>query len=157
MNTKQLWQSLTNNCRTVNYFNGVYSYNNLGEITKRPKLIICNTDPSYRSGEHWVLFLFNNDNSVDFFDSMGKEPGFYGLEFTNLIEKYSNYFYMIDYQIQPIDSNLCGFYCLSYAYLKCVNLSFKKSLIPFDIGISLITSSIRLSIFTHFKYAYDKQ
>ena len=59
MNTKQLWNALCLNPITNKYFP-------LTEITEKPVLIICNTDPSNKPGEHWVLFFFR-ENSVDFF------------------------------------------------------------------------------------------
>ena len=65
MNTKQLWNALTLNPSTDSYFDGIFSIDTLNEIEEKPDLIICNTDPSYQSGEHWVLFFFDG-NSVDF-------------------------------------------------------------------------------------------
>ena len=46
MNTKQLWTALTLNKMTNSYFDGVYSIDTLIDIEKKPKLIICNTEPS---------------------------------------------------------------------------------------------------------------
>ena len=57
MNTKQLWNALCLNPITNKYFDGVYSSDTLKEIKEKPNLIICNTDPSNKPGEHWVLFL----------------------------------------------------------------------------------------------------
>ena len=71
MNTKQLWNALCLNPVTNQYFDGIYSADTLKEIREKPDLIICNTDPSNKPGEHWVLF-FSSDNSVDFFDSLGR-------------------------------------------------------------------------------------
>ena len=72
MNTKQLWNALCLNPLTNNYFDGIYSSDTLKEIEGKPNLIICNTDPSTKPGEHWVLFFFN-EISVDFFDSLGRD------------------------------------------------------------------------------------
>ena len=72
MNTKQLWNALCLNPVPNKYFDGIYSSDTLKEIKERPDLIICNTDPSNKPGEHWVLFFFNQ-NSVDFFDSLGRD------------------------------------------------------------------------------------
>ena len=125
MNTKQIWQALTNNPDTEKYFDGVFSYDTLGGIRRRPKLVISNTDPSYRKGEHWVLFFFNDDGSVDFFDSLGNDPGYYGVEFEKIIKRFSNYYYIVNTPIQKLNSNLCGFYCLWYSYWKCINTNNK--------------------------------
>ena len=70
MNTKQLWNALCLNPVTNQYFDGIYSADTLKEIREKPDLIICNTDPSNKPREHWVLFFFS-DNSVNFFDLLG--------------------------------------------------------------------------------------
>ena len=80
MNTKQLWTALTLNKVTNSYFDGVYSIDTLIDIEKKPKLIICNTEPSDQPGEHWVLFFFEED-SVDFYDSLGRDITDYGPSF----------------------------------------------------------------------------
>ena len=77
MNTKQLWHALCLNPVTNQYFDGIYSADTLKEIREKPDLIICNTDPSNKPGEHWVLFFFS-DNGVDFFDSLGRDIKYYG-------------------------------------------------------------------------------
>ena len=46
---------------TNKYFDGVYSSDTLKEIKEKPNLIICNTDPSNKPGEHWVLFFFSEN------------------------------------------------------------------------------------------------
>ena len=69
MNTKQLWNALILNPVTNKYFDGIFSIDTLQDIKEKPTLIICNTDPSYKPGEHWILFFFYN-KSVDFFDSL---------------------------------------------------------------------------------------
>ena len=57
MNTKQIWQALTCNTKTEPYFDGVFPINELKNIKDKPELIICNTDPSNKPGQHWVLFF----------------------------------------------------------------------------------------------------
>ena len=69
MNTKQLWNALTLNPVTNNNFDGIFSIDTLKEIKEKPTLIVCNTDPSDKAGEHWVLFFFH-DNTLDFYDSL---------------------------------------------------------------------------------------
>ena len=84
MNTNQLWNALCLNPVTNQYFDGIYSADTLKEIREKPDLIICNTDPSNKPGEHWVLFFFS-DNSVDFFDSLGRDIKYYGSIFLDLL------------------------------------------------------------------------
>ena len=58
MNTKQLWNALTLNPVTNNYFDGIFSIDTLKDIKEKPTLIVCNTDPSDKAGEHWIFFSF---------------------------------------------------------------------------------------------------
>ena len=85
MNTKQLWIALTLNPKTNFYFDGIFSIDTLKDIKEKPSLIICNTDPSDEPGKYWVLFFFNED-SVDFYDSLGCDITYYGSEFIDFIK-----------------------------------------------------------------------
>lgn len=105
---------------TKDLFKGVYSKDTLKYISARPPIVVCNTDPSDKPGSHWVLFHFLKDNVVEFFDSLGNEPNFYGDEFINFMEKFSNKYIFNKRRIQPKNSSLCGQYCILYALL-CVN------------------------------------
>ena len=85
MNTKQLWNALTLNPVTNNYFDGIFSIDTLKDIKEKPTLIVCNTDPSDKVGEHWILFFFH-DNTVDFYDSLGHDITYYGSEFIYFVK-----------------------------------------------------------------------
>ena len=91
MNTKQLWIALTLNPKTNSYFDGIFSIDTLKDIKEKPSLIICNTDPSDEPGKHWVLFFFNKD-SVDFYDSLGRDITYYGSEFIDFIKNFTSNF-----------------------------------------------------------------
>ena len=125
MNTKQLWNALTLNPSTNKYFDGIFSVDTLKEIEEKPDLIICNTDPSYKSGEHWVLFFFSG-NSVDFYDSLGRETTYYGSVFIDFIKNFAYDFKQCLRRMQPIQSDLCGHYCLYYAFAKCHGYSMEE-------------------------------
>lgn len=118
MNTKQIWQALTCNSVTEPYFDGVFPSDFLKKIKRKPELIICNTDPSTKPGAHWVLFFFNND-TVDFYDSLGQDITHYGSLFINFVEKFAETYEQSNIRTQPNNSSLCGYYCLYYAYHRC--------------------------------------
>ena len=127
MNTKQLWTSLNLNEITNSYFDGIYSIDTLKYIEKKLQLIICNTDPSHKPGKHWVFFFFG-ENSADFFDSLGTDISFYGTEFISFIEKFSKNFKQCIGRLQPNNTSVCGFYCLFYAYHKCLGKNMESIL-----------------------------
>ena len=52
-------------------------------------MIICNTDPSNKAGEHWVLF-FVRGKSVDFYDSLGRDINYYGSLFLDFIKNFAH-------------------------------------------------------------------
>ena len=117
MNTKQLWNALTHNPITIFFFDGIFSSDTLAFV-KEPELIIGNTDPSNKAGEHWVLFLVRG-KSVDFYDTLGKDINYYGSLFLDFIKNFAHDYKQCLRRTQPIDSNLCGHYCLYYALAKC--------------------------------------
>ena len=119
MNTKQLWFALSHNCNTNPYFDGIYSIDTLKDIKEKPELIICNTDPSGNAGKHWVLFFFDSKQSVDFYDSLGRDISYYGVEFLDLIKKFAVNVTQCYERTQPVNSSLCEQYCLFYAFEKC--------------------------------------
>ena len=111
MNTKQLWQALTSNPITEPYFDGIFSVDTLKEIKTKPELIICNTNPSYKSGKHCLLFFFRN-NTVNYYDSLGYDLDHYGEELTEFVKKFVKFYQSSKVRTQPKNSSLCGYYCL---------------------------------------------
>ena len=128
MNTKQLYQALIFNKYTNECFNGVYSLDTLEDIEAKPKLIICNTDPSNKPGKHWVLFYFEKDN-VEFFDSLGKSIDNYGIEFLRFARKFAKTISQSQLRVQAKNTDTCGQYCLYYAYLRCKGNSMESIII----------------------------
>ena len=104
MNTKQLWNALIKNKVTEPFFAGIFPRDMLTIIENKPQLIICNTDPSFKKGEHWLLFYFDK-NVVKFYDPLGKTIMFYGNEFSELINKFGNEYKFSKIRTQPIKSN----------------------------------------------------
>ena len=122
MNTKQIWNALITNKVTEPFFDGVFPKDMLILIENKPQLIICNTDPSFKKGQHWVLFYFAN-NWIEFYDPLGNDISYYGKEFSELIDKFGNEYKFSKIRTQPVKSNLCGEYCLYYAYGRCKGYS----------------------------------
>ena len=125
MNTKQLWSALMYNPITEPYFDGIFPIDMLDEINKKPKLIICNTDPSFKKGQHWIVFYFNEDY-VEFYDPLGNNISAYGPEFLDFILKYTEKYKCCKLRTQPYKSSLCGEYCLYFAYFRCNGMSMEK-------------------------------
>ena len=119
MNTFQLWYALTSNPITASKFDGVFSSDTLPDVgSVQPELLICNTDPSHRPGKHWIAF-FRQHDTLEFFDSLGKDIAEYGEDFTNFVSNVNAYnVKKVPTRIQPEGTSLCGQYCLYYAYAR---------------------------------------
>jgi hypothetical protein len=77
---------------------------------------IINSDPAYLPGQHWMCVY--NGNPVEFFDPLGMEPNFYGLE-----EKLSIDFIYNRTKVQGKNSILCGEFCIYYLHMRCKGFS----------------------------------
>ena len=73
MNNTTIKHYLSSRCR--GQFMGVFSSDTLPtSIKKRPAIIVCNTDPSDRGGEHWICIYVDRNRCGEFFDSFGRRP-----------------------------------------------------------------------------------
>jgi len=97
----------------VKRFDGVFSSDRL---PTKPRLLVCNTDPSDMPGEHWVAIYVDDDGRYgEYFDSLGRAP-------TRLFERYMNehcreWTYNRK-QLQSIISRFCGHYCACFCVLR---------------------------------------
>ena len=74
MKASTIQRYLSGRCR--GQFMGVFSCDTLPRhVPKRPAIIVCNTDPSDRSGEHWICIYISGNRHGEFFDSFGRKPG----------------------------------------------------------------------------------
>lgn len=80
----------------------------LSDITTFPAAFIVNTDKVLGPGIHWVCVYYVSDGEVEFFDSFGYHPSFYGFDFRGL-ELYCG-----QRPLQNPISYMCGPYCIMY-------------------------------------------
>jgi hypothetical protein len=78
MNTREIDRFVRGACRGI--FQGVYSIDTLPET---PRLLVCNTDPSHKPGQHWVALNVDSRRRGEYFDSFGRRP-------PGIIEDYMN-------------------------------------------------------------------
>lgn len=95
------------------YFEGVYAADTLPRrLHRRPALLIANTDPIEKPGQHWCGFLIGSDGEGEFFDSYGMPPIVPNhKKFMSRVCKKWIYNHK---SLQAIDSNVCGQYCVLY-------------------------------------------
>lgn len=82
MNGHELLGLTRNNRHIADVMRGVFSSNNLPQkVSKYPSAYICNTDPTFLPGSHWVVFWIHSPVRAEFYDSFGNLPGYYGVAF----------------------------------------------------------------------------
>lgn len=98
-------------CRGI--FQGVFS---IDTLPNKPRLLVCNTDPSNKPGKHWIAIFVDSKQRGEYFDSFGRKP-------TKDFEKYMNEhctnWIFNTRQLQSIVSSYCGFYCCFYCMYRC--------------------------------------
>jgi hypothetical protein len=96
--------------------NGVVAKDHLNGGVKQGGYIINLQDYNDGEGTHWVALYVEKKNIV-YFDSFGGAPPADVLRFMKRAREYARYG-CID-QIQHLDSEACGFYCLAFlCYLQ---------------------------------------
>ena len=121
MNTQELWDILENNAITRLNFAGVYPKDLIKISDSLPYFIICNTDTSKNEGLHWICFYHDENNIMEYFDSLGKKMEYYGNAFKQLFyNSGATTLKQSSVQLQSSNSKLCGEYCLYFLYSKCM-------------------------------------
>ena len=113
MDTREIEQHLVD-CRD---FQGVFSRDTL---PSSPRLLICNTDPSTKSGQHWIAICIDRDKRGEYFDPFGKPPDEH---FKNYMDKHCRRWIFNRKQLQSVVSSFCGYYCCFYCRLKSGGLT----------------------------------
>lgn len=92
-------------------------------ILPRPSFCIVNSDSSNFTGKHWLCFFLPDDNfqTVEFFDSFGREPNNYFYE--RFIEKNSTVCLYNPYVLQNLNSFSCGMFVCLFALYRCLGFS----------------------------------
>jgi len=116
--------------RLVN-FDGVFSIDTLPD---QPRLLVCNTDPSHKSGRHWVAIYVDNDRG-EFFDSFGRRPN---AVFERYLNSHCSSWIFNDTQLQSVVSRFCGHYCICYCLLRASGIDMPKIVRSFssDTGLN---------------------
>ena len=124
MNTEQIERLIR---RHVRDFDGVFS---IDRLPSNPRLLVCNTDPSHRPGEHWVaMYVDGKGCHGEYFDSFGRPP-------PETLRRYLNehcmYWNFNDSQSQSVASRFCGHYCVFYCILRSRDIDMRRIVSSFS-------------------------
>lgn len=129
MNEIDLEKFLKRHCATI--FHGIYPIDRLPRSlpTRRPLLLVANTDPHDKPGRHWIAIYLDTNNGGEYFDSMGEEP----LRlFDKFLSKFCSRYVYNDLQIQSRTSFVCGHHVLVYSLLKELKMSLHAIILLFS-------------------------
>lgn len=110
MNTEELEEKAA---KLFANFEGVFARDVLPERKKKNRIFIMNTDTSNLPGKHWVAVIVRN-NVGYCFDPLGFPPSPTLASWMN--RKYSNWSSNANRRVQPLYSELCGYYCLYFLF-----------------------------------------
>lgn len=120
---------------TKDYFGGCFCIDTLpSNVVKYPTFIICNSDPSWSGGKHWLTVCLRSPReNGEFFDPLGEDLTTYDQTLLNFISRNSTGPYKSNnYTYQGENSDKCGHFCLWFGDMRCKNVPFEKCLSMLD-------------------------
>ena len=100
----------------ISNFLGVFAIDELKEISENSNgVLIFNTDPSYKSGQHWIATCICNQD-IFYFDPLAeieKSP----TEILSFAKRQKKNFTYNNIRVQSYDSSSCGLHCLVFCYV----------------------------------------
>lgn len=100
------------------HFKGIFSIDNVPSTIDTASFIIVNTDFSFNLGKHWILCYRSGTQKYEIFDPLASIT-------KRTIQTYFQYngtCYFNVTPIQPINSKLCGVFCLYVITIRLFNL-----------------------------------
>ena len=131
MNTAELEETLWQDPKVRSMLGGVFPCDRLpNKILSSKRIFIANTHPASRKGEHWVAFYFPPQGKCIYFDSFGLPPII--PSFVDFMEKNAKNWTYNSKRLQDFNSNVCGHYCLLFAYYMARRKPLHQMLKLFD-------------------------
>jgi hypothetical protein len=136
MNTSEIHYILERYCGDV--FIGVFARDQLPTVSRRPALLVANTDRHTQPGEHWIAMYFGTDSEGEYFDSFGLDPH---IDFVQYLNKNCVKWTRSDRQLQSTISSFCAHYCIFYCCFRSVNFDLQSILSWFS-GDTMLNCAI---------------
>lgn len=116
IDTQQLHSIAT---KLIPDFIGVYAIDDLPKTNKHGDYsLIVNTDTQNLPGTHWLAVIVRSDKEGYVFDSFGGPPP---LQLQNWLNQHCANWSTNLRQVQSVDSNLCGYYCIYFLWFATSN------------------------------------
>jgi len=127
MNTSQIQCCIDCSSLLSKSIIGVYAADQLPSFSNYDKQFpygfIANTDEHTKPGKHWCAFYFPNRLTVEYLDSYGMPIEYFNHYFPEYVKKCSNVIFNSK-QLQSVNSDVCGMYCLYFMIKRLNGVSF---------------------------------
>ena len=122
----------------------VYAVDMLPAFVHYPSVMVCNTDPHNKPGQHWIAICFDCHGHGEYFDPYGLKPF---PPFIPFLEKNSSTWIYNDVCLQSPISQTCGQHCLSLSRCRGIPMntyinSLNKDLLKNDFQVYKFIKSI---------------
>jgi len=121
MNTDEIRRAL----RRVKNFDSVYS---IDTPPDRPRLLVCNIDPSHSPGRHWICMCVENGTG-EYFNSFSRPPSDVLRHYMNIMCEHWTFNVR---QLQSIVSRFCGHCCIYYCLLRSGGITMSEIVTSFS-------------------------
>lgn len=121
MYATQIHRILSNDKNAARYFTGVFPADRLPPVKKETAFVV-NTDTHDKNGSHWLCMFVKDEDTLEFFDSLGFPPSTY----EPFISQYARKFKYVKWNettFQSPTSNVCGQYCTYFLLKRCNGFS----------------------------------
>lgn len=135
MNGSRIEELIRRDEKCILAFVGVFACDRLPERISEPALLVCNTDPHDRPGQHWVVLYVENSSYGEYFDSFGRPPQDV---FRDYLNRHCDNWIHNARQLQSSVSNFCGHYCIFYCTHRCrnKNINYISNTLTSDTGLN---------------------
>lgn len=148
MDTIALTRILTKDPYCCKSLYGVLASNHLPySVNKLPCCFVVNTDPSWKSGTHWLALYIDENRKVEFFDSYGQKLESYPFLYS-FVQRVSTEWKFNNKQLQGSLSSTCGQFCIYFLFWRTRGIRFDKILKSFATSVDtndiLVTSFVNM-------------
>ena len=129
-------------------FHGTFPIDKMPPLDDKPYSCVLNLSPSGHSGTHWVALFSRDDETVEYFDSYGRQmPG----DIRACIgERYAVRNNVI---LQQLGSNVCGQYCIYFVWNRDKGRPMKRIIADFS-KIDQKRNDSKVKLWVHKKFCY---
>ena len=117
MNTLEIDTLLKKHPHSRPVFMGVYARNRLPRLLNVPSVLVGNTDPDHRMGQHWVAISIDANSKGEYYDPTGRPP--FLRPYVNFVKKHCHTWICNTVRVQQEGSTVCGQHCIYYLIYRC--------------------------------------